>query len=293
MTNANDERAFALLPLLGALASQVAFLTGVLYYFGWAYSRAFFGYFGVPAGTLGFSTQDYVLFSVGTMFVPLLATLLAILVLLAARRLPAWHALVSGRPRDTLRWWVRAFALAGTLLIVAVAVLVYVPTPFAAPLSVEAPFLLIAGAAMIGYASWLRWRYPTVLGVRRTPRTVMQVRTIALVAVAMIGYVWAVAAFAERKGHDDAVHQEAVRFVDRPAIVVFSVDRLGIEGSGAQVGELTEPNGRYRYVYSGLWLLARTSDRYYLLPQQWQAKRDRVFVLEDNDSIRIDIARNP
>ncbi|SNY75654.1 hypothetical protein SAMN04244553_0531 [Nocardia amikacinitolerans] len=288
-----DARAVALLPLLGAIASQVAFVTAVLYYFGWAYSRAFFGHFGVPAGTLEFSTQDYVLFSVGAMFLPLLATLFGILALLAVRGVPAWHALRSGRPRTILRRWVLVFTAAGMLLAAVVAVLAFVPTRFAGPLAVEAPFLLIAGAAMIGYASWLRWRYPTVLGVRRPSRTVMQVRTIALVAVAMIGYVWAVAAFAERKGHDDAAHQEAVRFVDRPAIVVFSVDRLGIEGSGAQVGELTEPNGKYRYAYSGLWLLARASDRYYLLPQQWQAKRDRVFVIEDSESVRIDIARNP
>ncbi|MEV0029986.1 hypothetical protein [Nocardia sp. NPDC050793] len=293
MTTANDARAFALLPLLGAIASQVAFVTGVLYYFGWAYSRAFFGHFGVSAGTLGFTTQDYVLFSVGAMFLPLLSTLFWILAMLAVRKLPVWHALKSGRPRTTLRWYVRLSAAAGTLLIAAVAVLAFKPTRFAAPLAEEAPFLLIAGSAMIGYATWLLWRYPTVLGIRRPSRTVMQVRTIALVAVAMIGYVWAAAAFAERKGTDDALHQESVHFVDRPAIVVFSVDRLGIEGGGAQLGEITAPNEKYRYVYSGLWLLVRTSDRYYLLPQQWKAKQDRVFVIKDSDSIRIDIARNP
>ncbi|WP_068054909.1 hypothetical protein [Nocardia xishanensis] len=293
MTSETDARAFALLPLLGAVASQVAFVTGVLYYFGWAYSRAFFWHFGVSAGTLGFTTQDYILFSVGAMFLPLLTTLFWILGLLAVRRLPVWHALKSGRPRKTLRWWVRLSAAAGVLLIAVVAVITSTPTPFAAPLVEEAPFLLIAGAAMIGYATWLLWRYPAVLGIRRPSRTVMQVRTIALVAIVMIGYIWAVAAFADRKGRDDAVHQEAVHFVDRPAIVVFSVDRLGIEGAGAQVGEITAPNEKYRYVYSGLWLLVRTSDRYYLLPQQWKAKQDRVFVIKDSDSIRIDIARNP
>ncbi|WP_431970372.1 hypothetical protein [Nocardia sp. bgisy134] len=293
MTAASDARAFALLPLLGAIASQVAFVTGVLYYFGWAYSRAFFGHFGVSAGTLGFTTQDYVLFSVGAMFLPLLSTLFWILALLAVRKLPVWHALKSGRPRTTLRWYVRLSAAAGTLFVAAVAVLTSIPTRFAGPLAEEAPFLLIAGAAMIGYATWLLWRYPAALGIRRPSRTVMQVRTIALVAVAMIGYVWAAAAFAERKGTDDALHQEAAHFIDRPAIVVFSVDRLGIEGAGTQVGEMTAPNEKYRYVYSGLWLLIRTSDRYYLLPQQWKAKQDRVFVIKDSDSIRVDIARNP
>ncbi len=293
MTTANDARAFALLPLLGAIASQVAFVTGVLYYFGWAYSWAFFGHFGVPAGMLGFTTQDYVLLSVGAMFLPLLSTLFGILALLAVRKIPVWHALKSGRPRTTLRWWAGLSAAAGTLLIAVVAVITSRPTPLAAPLKDEAPFLLIAGAATLGYASWLLWRYPAVLGIRRPKRTVMQVRTLALVAVAMIGYTWAVADFAVRKGQSEAVHQETVHFVDRPSIVVFSVDRLGIEGPGTQAGEISAPNEKYRYVYSGLWLLARTSDRYYLLPQQWQFKRDRVFVIKDSESVRIDIARNP
>ncbi|TQM33501.1 hypothetical protein [Nocardia bhagyanarayanae] len=292
MRTAHDVQPFALLPLLGAIASQVAFVTAVLYYFGWAYSRAYFGHFGVPPELLEFSTRDYVLFSVSAMFVPLLATMFGVLASLIVWQLPAWHALRSRQPRTTLRWWLWLLAGAGLLLMATAAVLAFKSTRFAAPFAVEAPFILIAGAALAGLASWLWWRYPTVLGTRRPARTVTQIGAIVLVAIAVIGYIWAVAAFAERKGHDDAVRQESEHFVNRSSVVVFSVDRLGIEGSGAQVGEIAAPNEKYRYVYSGLWLLARTADGYYLLPQKWEAKRDRVFVVQESDSVRIDIARN-
>ncbi|WP_067856048.1 hypothetical protein [Nocardia shimofusensis] len=293
MTTAAPAQRLSLLPVIGALASQAALVTAVLYYFGWAYSRAFYEHFGVAAHALGHTTADYVLFSVTAMFQPLIATLLTILALSAVRRIPTRHAMRSGRPRTVLRWWVRFLIVVGMLLVATVVVLVYIPTVLAATLDLVAPFLLMTAAASLGCAYWLRWRYPAILATRRPPRTVMQIQVLALVGITVIGYLWAVADFAERRGAADAVHQEQASFVDRPAVVVFSVDRLGVEGSGTRMGEITAPGEKYRYVYSGLWLLARTDDYYYLLPQQWQAGRDRVVVVSHGDTIRIDIARNP
>ncbi|MBF6353067.1 hypothetical protein IU449_00635 [Nocardia higoensis] len=293
MSTASPAQRLSLLPVIGALASQAAFVTAVLYYFGWAYSRAFYGHFGVEAHALGYATADYVLFSVNAMFQPLIATLVTILAVLAVRRIPAQHAMSSGRPRTILRRWVGCLIVAGILLVATVAVLIYVPTTLAATLDVVAPLLLMTAAASLGCAHWLRWRYPSILGTKRPPRTVMQIRVLALIAITAIGYLWAVADFAERRGTTEAIRQERASFVDRPAVVVFSVDRLAVEGSGTSRGEITALGEKYRYAYSGLWLLARTDDYYYLLPQQWKAGRDRVVVVSQDDTIRIDIARNP
>ncbi|WP_328410158.1 hypothetical protein [Nocardia sp. NBC_00403] len=283
--------------VIGALLSQVAFVTGVLYYFGWAYSHAYFAYFGVDAGALGFTTQEYVLRSVNSLFRPGMFTLLAVLVLLAGRWLPELHARWSRRPRRTLRRWVGVTGAIGVALTVAVVIAMFVPTNVAGPVGIYAPFVLLAGMVCSGFASRLRWKYRSLLGIH-APRTAADVvasktRMLVLIAIGMVAYVWAVAAYADRRGLDDAQRAASDHFIDKPSVLLFSVDRLGIDGAGAQVGEIMMPGEKYRYVYSGLWLLARTTDRYYLLPQLWQAKTDRVFVIKDGDTIRIDIARNP
>lgn len=293
MTGPVDHPTPSLLPLLGALASQVAFVTAVLYYFGWAHHRAFYGHFGVPAAMLGFTTQDYVLASLSAMFVPVLVTLLIALALLPLHRVPAVHARRTARPRRTLRGWVLGLAVTGGSLTVLVAVAALIPTPLAAPLATPGPVLLVAGAAFSACALGLRWRHRFLIGSAHASRVATRAGVLALVSIAVIGYIWAVAAYGERKGAREAAHAEAAHFIDRPTVLVFSTERLALEGAGTQVGEISAPGERYRYVYSGLWLLARAGDRWYLLPQQWQRGRDRVFLLEDDESVRVDLGRNP
>ncbi|GAA5076898.1 hypothetical protein [Nocardia iowensis] len=286
------------LTTIAAIASQAAAVTAVLYYFGWAYSRAFFGHFGVDVHLLGYSTQDYVLRSLNGTFYPAAITLFVILTLLAARRLPELHALRSRRPRRTLRCWVAATGATGAALMMAVLLAMLAQISIGST-GVALPLLLIAGATLVGYASHIRRKYQALLRTRwqRRPRPgstpAVQAQTLVLIALIAMGYLWAVGDSADRKGRAEAKRAEAAHFVDRSSVLVFSTERLAIEGSGATVGEIAGPDEKYRYVYSGLWLLARTPDRYFLIPQQWNSVRDRVFVLRDSDDLRIDIARNP
>ncbi|PXX57824.1 hypothetical protein DFR70_11654 [Nocardia tenerifensis] len=284
--------------ILAAIASQAAAVTGILYYFGWAYSRAFFGYFGVDVNMLSYSTQDYVLRSLNGAFYPATITLFVVVVLVSVWQLPELHAIRSRRPRRTLRRWVAAISATGSLLLTVVLLAMLLPFNLGTG-TIVLPLLLIVGAALLGYAGVLRRRYPIWLRTVRQRRirpertAWVHVQSFGLVALIALGYLWAVGAAADRQGHADAQHAEAAHFVDRPSVLIFSKERLAIEGSGATVGEITAPNEKYRFVYSGLWLLARTSDRYFLIPQRWAVARDRVFILRDSDDLRIDIARNP
>src|SRR4051794_36152386 len=68
----------------GSVAQVVAplsVLTALLFYFGYASSRARYLYFGIDVDTIGMSTQDYVMRSPEPLLTPLLVlTLLAVLV---------------------------------------------------------------------------------------------------------------------------------------------------------------------------------------------------------------------
>lgn len=282
------------LSFLAPIASQAAAVTAVLYYFGWAYSRAFFGYFGLDVSMLSYSTQDYLLRSLNGTFYPATVTLLSIVVLISVRQLPEWHAIRSRHPRRTLRRWVVLTGTVGAALLAVVLLAMLLPFDFGGA-RIILPLLLIAGATLVAYAGLLRHKYPALLRARRrrAAGNAPQIQLLGLIALIALGYLWAVGAAADHQGHSDAQRAEAAHFVDRSSVLIFSTDRLAIEGSGATVGEITAPGEKYRYVYSGLWLLARTPDRYFLIPQRWSVARDRVFIVRDSDTMRIDIARNP
>jgi hypothetical protein len=60
--------------------------------------------------------------------------------------------------------------------------------------------------------------------------------------------------------------------------------------AGVKVIEITQPGTKYHfYQYTGLRMPARSADRFVLLPSGWRHGRDCTFLLQDNDSIRIDI----
>ena len=50
------------------VVAPASLLTAILYYFGYVRELALFGYFGVDLGSLQFSTTDYLVRSVGTIF---------------------------------------------------------------------------------------------------------------------------------------------------------------------------------------------------------------------------------
>lgn len=282
--------------LIGAVTSQAVLITALLYYFGWVYSHAYFGYFGVEVGMLGYSTSDYVLRSINAAAWPFVGTLFVAAGSIAIHRhlvLPASARVHGPRPRLVLRWAVFAVACVGVALVAVVGIEIMIRDDIESlPLSI----MLMLSVGLIGYRGVLQAEHPDL---RRAHRTTAAgtgsnpwIASSVLLVLGLFGFLWGVGLYADQDGRHDAVAAAAAHFVDKPAIVVLSKDRLGIDGTGERVGEITVPGEKFRYVYSGLWLLAYTADRYFLLPQQWMVARDRVFILRDTDDIRVDIARN-
>ena len=68
---------------IGAVASQAALLTALLYYVGWARANATFDEFGIDPGVVGYGTEDYVLRSINATFPALIVcTFVGLLLLL-------------------------------------------------------------------------------------------------------------------------------------------------------------------------------------------------------------------
>ena len=284
------------LSIVGAVASQAVLFTALLYYFGWAYSRAYYGHFGVDLSIVEYDTRDYVLRSVSATFWPAVRTLLVIIVLLSMHRvlvLPFLDGEPS--PRLQLRRQVAMAAVYGAgiaLLVVVITGLIF--PSVGGPVDIYIPLMLIAGVALLGYAGLLQSMYRiqltrTLPTARKDLSPLPQI--LVLLGLGFLGCFWAVGLYGDHRGHDDATNS-AAHLAAHTSVVVFSVDKLAIEGTG-QAEAALPAGGKYGYMYSGLLLLTRTPDAYLLLPQQWQQRRDRVFLVPEGDDIRIDIAVNP
>lgn len=115
------------------------------------------------------------------------------------------------------------------------------------------------------------------------------IRVSLLLTLGLTGVLWAVSLYAYQDGVKSAVYL-AGELPGRPVVVLYSVERVSIDGPGVKVAEIAQSGSKYRYQYSGIRLLSRSADKYLLLPKYWQRGRDRVFVVRDDDSIRIDVA---
>jgi hypothetical protein len=137
--------------------------------------------------------------------------------------------------------------------------------------------LLVALARTYG-----RWPSPRVAPHSRT-------QTFVLLVLGLLGMMWSVSLYAGQLGADVASRLVS-ELHNRSSVVIYSTERIAVAGTGVEVVEIAQPGNKYHYQYSGICLLTHSTDRYILLPMNWKRGRDRVFILRDNDSIRIDVA---
>ncbi|MGN2638652.1 hypothetical protein ACTD5D_21265 [Nocardia takedensis] len=274
----------------------------MLYYVGSVYTSAWYGYFGIDLNLLGLSTPDLLRRSVSPTLWPVVLTLVGLLVLLAARRLPMALARRTRHEQRVLRIWYFTTLGLGAVVLAVPPLIRLTAYPSWAPWSpYVVPGALVIGSLLLCYATTLYasnadlWRRPRSPGdPAPAPVEAAHANTVtimvALFVLGLSGMIWGIGSYASGQGVDDARMLARYGFPDEPSILIFSVDRLGIEGTGTQVDELDVPGEKYRFYYSGVRLLDLTADAYIVIPQQWQARRDRVFVIPRADTIRIDIS---
>jgi hypothetical protein len=187
--------------------------------------------------------------------------------------------------------WIIAVLWAVAVVFMAVAFAgVLLPERFGAPLGLFLPLLLILSVGLLGYVAHVRLRYPNALTAAMPPAPVAASRVypLTLLTLGFVAALWSVSIYGDYVGMRFAT-DIAAQLSARPGVVIYSTERIALNGPGIDVGEIAQPGAKYHYQYTGLRLLVRSSDKLLLLPAKWQRGRDRVLLLRDDNSIRIDL----
>jgi hypothetical protein len=278
--------------VLTTLGPPLTIATALMLSFGWARSAAQARLMGLDESLFGFSTRDYVLRSISTLYVPLLAVAALALGWLALHQ-RVDRALQRPSSRPALRRAGRTAMVAG-LLMVAGAVLSAILTRNQNPTPMVEPLVLAAGTATAAYGGWLAG----VAGDPGAPSLAAPpwqraLRVLLVGSVITLSLFWEMSSFAAVVGRGQAL--EIARTISRyPRATAFSATPLGIQAPGVReervaAGPGSEEAASYRT--TGLRFLARSGGRMFLLHDGWTPRRGTVIVLPDNEQVRWQFSR--
>jgi hypothetical protein len=280
---------------VASVVAPLSLLTALLFYFGYASSRAQYDYFGIDVDTIGLSTQDYVMRSPAPLLTPLLTFVLlgvavATLHEWVRRRIEVARKAADGtkqgvqEQRRLARWrqvtrglmavgW--GILLAGVGLLLAYGVLaprwVYYP--------LVTPLVMAVGAGLALYGR----RVGRLLEDGRPFRPVVLLLALALAT----NMFWATATFAEWSGRGSGM--EIARHASRlPSVILDTQERLHPTSPGIDEKVIPASDGQtYHYRYRGLRLLIQGRDRLFLVPGGvWSASSSTLVVPLDS-SVRL------
>ena len=265
---ANEEpAAYSAIKTALAFLPPITLITGLLFYFGWArvqeqsrqmYQRDFL---------FSYSTSDYLLRSVDSLFFPLLVLAVFCIGFLALHR---WlkRLIASGN-----RGWAapagRIVSLVGVVLLVFALLYQFgkVTGPedsFALYPDVAAPAALAAGSILVAYGAWLTLQ-ARPSNPDRSPRWHRTAAAGALGAIVALALFLAVGNYAVVRG-DDFARQVDLEYLDYPAVTVYATKDLGL-GNARLTTENTAASA-FPYRFTCLRLLDRVP-HLVLIPEDW------------------------
>jgi hypothetical protein len=298
--------------LAGLIAANVSFFIAVLFYMGWAYDSALYGYFHLTPAQLGFGVPDYLLAS-RTLLGPYLVIAAAVVIAGAAAltnsgplataawaaAYRAYRALRKSVPEvqwldGTVRRWLAG--LPAPLKTFAAAAASWLRNPEAVLGTLGG--LLTAGAFTLAvvaqYARVSTYLLIALLasGPLLLTRALKHGRkgifpyTLAAVVTAVC-IVWAGALYAHGLGAR-AAQGIATHLAGQTAVAVYAAGSMDLSGPGITVTPL--PAGSlYRYRYEGFRLLYMNSGTYYLISQDWIPQLDLTYVLQAGDQTMFEL----
>lgn len=293
---------------LGTLGAVTAIVTAVMFYFGWRRSDVQARLMGMDVSLFGYSSQDYVLRSISSLYTPILVIFGLLL---------AWvwlHRQIVARveryeddefPEDRrheLALAAKWGAVGGSVVAVG-AVVFSILAGRADPLWPVGPIrdalvddqwvipaLLIAGALLASYCVWIRRR----LAPRRPgPPPELWQRVLPAVLVAgtvLLGTFWVLEEYASEVGRARA-RQVIEGVATLPRAELTSSVPLGIDAPGVEETPVDVLGDVDRYRTTGLRLLARASGKIILLHDGWSPTTGSVIVLPDSDDFSWQFSR--
>lgn len=287
MTNSREEERTApatstryVLELIALVVAPATLLGALLYYFGWARSRAQAAYFGIDSDVIGRSANEYALRSVGSIFWPVVMLLAGVLAALWIHAM-ARRSFAADRNGPLLWLLAACTALAGaSLLAIAFAAVLWRPI---VGNSVVTPVAFAVGIVALAYAVFVV-SHRQSFGLAPVPRA-----PFALVVGLVVVFVfWAMGEYADARGTRLA-RRTAANLDSLPGVIIYSPMRLHLKGPGVTETRLAGADSAYAYRYAGLRLLAWSGSKYFLLPACWSRDQSGVaIVLPDSDSRRLE-----
>ncbi|GAA2518902.1 hypothetical protein GCM10010423_08880 [Streptomyces levis] len=249
-----------------AVVAQASFIAALMFYLGAIYTSAYYAYFHLSLGFLGFGFAQLVLQSLHLLRFEVLVVVVVGLLVLEASRNPGRVALPP-RMRsgvravgETLARWHLAVVAAGLVLLVMWSRIH--PYAWAAPLTIAVGLLLGHNRPARNGRSWRAGS-----------------RSVAILAAAAFLF-WTLTQAAWQLGDRDA-RAHAGRVVSWTGVVVHSAQRLSLPSRSVKMKVLPE-GVRHRYRYTDLRLLLERDGRYLVVPTNWNASTDTIYVvLED------------
>lgn len=285
---ADNDKPATILTTLGAAASNVAIITGLLYYFGWVSADSYYSYLGVHHSLLQFSPPDYLLRSVNTAFLPITAGGISLVILLNIHRRLSTFIQADRHREKLIQSTTRILQPMFAVLIGLIAIRIAMPQWINIGSDTTWAIGLLATAIAILYLDQLI--ETGKVSPRDTRRVAVdrQLRKTALYILIIGGAVWATSLYAQQVGNDRAAAYIA-NLSSSPEVIIYSVGRIAIAGPGVKVDELKQQKSYYHFRYSGLRLVIRTGGKYILLPQGWSRSQALINVVPDSSEVRIDI----
>jgi hypothetical protein len=287
---AGDQLWRAVAPLAGVLAN-VTVLTALLVYFGWRRSETQSNRLGIDQSILGLSTQDYLLRSIGPVLVLLIGvSAVGLLWVALDRRIAPWFPGGPGDPRrpPAAAPTLRLLRIAWLVLPVSVWLLGFVLPSLA---FVLLPVSIGLGALGLVYAAHLTYPAPRPGDLSPDERRRVVVRAAFALLLACVCLFWTASNYAVVLGVNLA--DDLAGTVDElPAVAVYSEEPLHLAGPGVEEDPLSGGEGELRYRYTGLRLYDHTGGRLLLVSDLWSPTYGVVYVLDDDEPIRIDFVHD-
>ncbi|MET9814883.1 MULTISPECIES: hypothetical protein [unclassified Streptomyces] len=263
MTEPWDKPGADALTLGKAVVAQASFIAALMFYLGAIYTSAYYAYYHISLSFLGFGFAQLVLQSLHLLRFEVLVVVVVGLLVLEASRNPG-HLPVPGALRRGLRTAGEALAR-WHLVVVAAGLALLLMWSRIHPYAWTAP-LTIAVGLLLGQTRPARDGRPWQAGSRSV---------VILAAAAFL--FWTLTQAAWQLGDRDA-RTHARDVVSWTGVVILSTERLSFPTRSVQPEDLRE-GWRHRYRYTNLRLLLERDGRYLVVPTDWDARRDPIYVV--------------
>ncbi|WP_406838892.1 hypothetical protein ACICHK_26900 [Streptomyces sp. AHU1] len=234
------------------------------------YNNAFYSYFRLQSFSLGLSFTEIAFKSLQLFTMPVLITMILVAVAPQIPEVLSSLGLPSRVTRDMRR--VGKAVVRGRLLFVLFGVGLMALWPHIQPYGWVAPLVVDCGL-LLSLAAPTQ-RQPWKRG--------------ASITMAALLLIWAVGMAGSQQG-EKAAERTARQLVQRTSVVLLSTERLTMAGSPGPLVQDLGAGQHYRYRYSRLHLLVERDKRYYLIPMGWDHRTGPTYVIDDDDSVRIEL----